>query len=78
MTGGLGWVVCWAKKALFGIESWAQFLLLPDVIPTGDRVDPKIKELVHQRNREAEAIGGVLTIGDDDIGSTLLHKRVKP
>ncbi len=77
MPRSLGRIVGRTQEALLAIEVATQVILLPDVVPTGDDIDSKGKELFHKGGRKAKAIGSILAIDDDHIGTIVLDQRAK-
>ncbi len=47
------------------------FLAVEDVVAAGEDVNAGVEQLLHQRGRDAVAGGGVLAVGDDEVGGVL-------
>ena len=56
-----------AEDAVFVLDIGEDFLLVGPVIAGGDHIDADAEEFLGDGAGEAEAAGGVLAIGDDEI-----------
>src|SRR6185312_12417279 len=78
----VGRIVCRAQQAAGGAVLVAvsalkvvdDFALVPDVIAGGDDIDTQVEQILRQGSGDAEAAGGVFTIGNDQIDGAVLHQ----
>ena len=77
MSGGLRRVVCRPEQTLLTVKKSPQIILLPDMVPAGYHLNSQGKELVHQRCRKAEAIGGIFAVDYDHVRAVVLHQSVQ-
>ena len=54
-----------------GVEEAHDLLLVPGVVTAGEKVHPGNPEFVGGLGGQAEAVGGVLPVGDDEVQAVL-------
>ena len=59
--------ICGAQQARLVRDEIDDFLAVPDVIAAGENGDAGAEQLLGEARRDAEAGGGVLAIGDDQV-----------
>ena len=52
--------------------------LIPDVVAGGDDIDAEFEQFFGDLRRDAEAAGGVLTVGDGEVNRVLLLQFGQP
>src|SRR5208337_2321516 len=59
------------------VEVVGEFALVPDMISGGEHVDAEIEKLLGDLRGEAEATGGILSVGNAEIDAVLPEQRRK-
>src|SRR5208282_3377880 len=57
------------------VEVVGEFALVPDMISGGEHVDAEIEKLLGDLRGEAEATGGILSVGNAEIDAVLPEQR---
>ena len=72
VAGRAGGVVGRPQQPRLGADVVERFLLVPDVIAGRHHVDAPVEQLVADLARDAEAGGGVLGVGDDEVDAVVV------
>ena len=75
VAGRAGGVVGRPQQPRLGADVVERFLLVPDVIARRHHVDAPVEQLIADLARDAEAGGGVLGVGDDEIDAVVVDER---
>ena len=75
VAGCAGGVVERTQQARFDPDVVERLALVPDVVARGHDVDPGVENLLAHLARDAEAGGGVLRVGDDEVDLVIRAQR---